>query len=388
MQVTFSPESFPTVTFGIDDLKELFSLLYRRKRVNLFDVLSPEVLSRTLSNVTLYLRKDRVSEGLGQYGWGYSEHAMLRDLYGAVPAWRSPDSVQATAWVSQALLRYSDMCEQELDHRPELTTCRRRFVEELGLYLDERWDRSTGAGGVLRLDKHNYPNLVPSDRHTAWLLILWSIVPEWRPRCRDTARCLVQHFPSVAERAAQGNPDLVITYVSLANAFQLIERSEYLKGDQAEHEVLAYRGSALGIITGLYDHSISGWTDHNAHDTSAAARVCSLYVLTQMATVWNDTSSSLYSVMEKTLSAAMVDGWGLTPSENGFEASMSCLMWSALYRKDSVVPLTSKASKYFKNLSQKLMEHLGDESADLQGTYCWTLGCFLQDVCDYLMLKG
>lgn len=199
-----------------------------KNRTNPIGRLSIDRLLAALWNAVGYLCADRWEDKkeLGYGGWGQTDSAFVRYIYGPDRAAATNDSVMTTVNVVEALDAFAELLDRMglAADQNAAVELRRWLYGTLGHYLERRWDAKTGEGGILAAGGHGDIERRPSYRHAAFLLRLWLVAPSYVGNCRKTCDYLIQNFERQNWRDA-----VVPTVVAARSALVLMEQSSSLR---------------------------------------------------------------------------------------------------------------------------------------------------------------
>jgi len=352
-----------------------------RRPFNPFAHADPTLLFGALTNAANYLLSDRLEEGIGKGGWGRSDRKYMQDLYGEEAIQDFHDSVMTTTVVVEALYKYLTCLAQREEERSacRLKELRDAITHQLDQYLEPRWDKDKGHGGVLHPGRENDVTLVPRYRHTAWLMRLWVLLPGYRKNCLRTAQNLVEEFDRT-----DWSREKVATDMAAHSAFSAALDTKGVCGDVGDEKISYYVDCLEDQVLKKFEDDLPGWT--SGRDRLIGRQPYTLFVLTEMAAVWSQPSSRLAVKMETALRATMREPWskdnedGVAMVPNGPpEIGATSLFVSALLRKPQ---LSAEEQAVLRSGIDFLLRALNAPSADaLDGTYSWALSYFLKDAC-------
>ncbi len=377
--------NLPFITLSEVDYSRIVQLFrqWTKRSSNPLNHIDPEKVTLALANSIAYLLSDRIKEGIGRGGWGYSDKEYMRKLYGSEVADQVHESVMTTVVVILALhncllqLEKTGIKVNGRSPRDLLDT----LVDELDEYLRYRWDNQKGHGGVLVAGREGDLILTPRYRHTAWFFHVWHRLPKYRDRMKLTAINLLEEFDRV-----QWSDEKVATAVAAYSAFSLLENDPLCDALAAVPRVKHLKHVLEGQIESQFNHELSGWTSGNT--LLGGRQLYTLFVCAEMAGMNSFPESVLSSQLLEALETTMgskwcaFDGRGVPLSPNGqSDLSASALAASALMRQPR---LTNSGQSFLSNIMRYLVENLAKDDDTIQGIFAWTLSYFLQDISQWL----
>lgn len=386
------------VNFGIFsfDEKEDYNRLtkqykkWRERYSNPLKNIELDKITLALANSIEYLLGDRISDGIGEGGWGYSDIEYMKLLYDLKAYNPGKESIMTTAVCIMAL-NDSLLCLDKLGillNTDNPKTVLNNVFNDLKGYLDPRWDKKKGCGGILNVDHESGFIITPQYRHTAWLLHLWKLIPGYRDRMRLTAANLLMEFDAIDWISQK-----VATAVTAYSAFSLLENDPLCisLGTETPSQVKHYKYVLEGHIESQYSIELSGWTSGNA--LQGGRQLYTLFVCAEMAKFYPNLDTNLKTCISNALKTTMskkwrsVEGYGVPVEPEGHtNISASALCVSALIRKPDPTP--EEKDFLIKNL-EYVIDCLSKGSEELVGTFSWALSYFVRDISYWLgMIKN
>lgn len=381
--------SFLGITIEQDELLQVWQHIVKqfKKPDSHFSFLNEDILSKALSNAVRFLLNDRVNDGIAKGGWGKSDRLYMTHLYGKEVGNSSKDSIMTTTVVVLALQAYQKILLQaELQLKNDFSQgIWNLLLKDLDEYLIDRWDRISGAGGVLTIGREGDPALTPRYRHTAWLLKLWMSVPRFAHRSLKTLQNLIANYEK--QNRQKQSWQKVATPVAAHSALTEALRHETLRSMVDVNLVENIRHCLEQTIIDKFDPDLQGWTSGLTRE--GGRQTYTLFVLCEMAHIYEKEQSELAQLMSEAFRHTFFGRWsskigkGVPRSEDCDEdISMTCLAVSSFLRKPK---MTNEERKVFQAILGYLVTSLArSDPGHLSEAYSWAIAYFVRDACDVL----
>ncbi len=378
----------PSITFDESDINRVISLFaraFKRDDSPLRDI-DQDVVLQALANAIGFIINDRIKEGVGKYGWGYSDKAYTEHYYGS-DATRDThkESLMTTVVVVESL--YKCLPKMSAMNAKIGDQCPARLLDsilsDLKVFLEPRWNSKHGFGGVLMDSRESDFVLAPRYRHTAWLMRLWMLLPQYRERVPRTAENLLNEFDEV-----QWNEEKVATDVAAYSAFCSMEENiDLCHNDIDSGKIKRCKQTLEDKIESKYLWGIQGWTAGNVAERER--QTFTLFTLAEMTAMYKRGEDSLTQKMREALHATMQEPWcdsneGRVLLEPTGQPSInsSCLAASAFLRKPS---RSKQENTFLSAVMRDLIQSLTEAGPDqLEGIWSWALSYFVKDMADLL----
>jgi hypothetical protein len=384
MQINIGP-----VSVEFSELERLLEGCVQKfyKHNNPFNGVTEVSIQKALTTVLYYLLNDRLTEGVGKGGWGKSEKNYAYDVYGKEAANMAEDSITTSALAILGIEQYIALLREYGQEG-----CGRALVEawesrwpEIDVYLKNRWNERIGWGGVIFYGGHELEQGIrPSYRHTAWLLRLWLKLPHhlYVERAKKTAKYFIESYQNY-DWAQEKAFTSIVAHSTLTE----LKRCEWLTHILDMGQIMFLQEFFEKEIIDKYDYQFDGWVSGSNHEIGRQSYTLS--AMCEMPYIFEDTNSDLNRKFQKAWNETLFgkwkskDGIGIPKQLGGpSDINLSCLAVSALMRRKE---LSKKEKIFLSDTGSYLINLFANKSQEaLKGTYSWTLGYLLHDMCQFI----
>jgi len=323
-----------------------------------------------------YMLSDRITEGLGQNGWAISDKKYMTDLYGERIIKDFNDSLMTSVVVSLAINTFYREFKKKKCLSNELEEYLERLISySIIPYFKEHWIESLGAGGTFSLDRENNKRIVPTYRHSSWLLLIWLEFPIFYDRVEKSINYLLTDYERVNWLEEKVATDIA-AYKAFNRIMQLDEFSRLISNSKIE----VYLKDLENRITAKYVENIHGWT--SGINKKRGRQIYTLFVLAELANYFEDKSKRFYENIHTAWDYSIDGDWNILRDGIEFDfqsgspdLNLLSLGFSSLCRRTK---LSIKDEEIFKTIYPLIMERL--KSGEIGNPYSWALSYFLYDI--------
>ncbi len=346
---------------------------FRRKKHNL----DPKKWLSIMQDVGNFVLADRIREGIGTGGWGYSywQKCIPQTYPDERPedSTRSRDSFLSSAMVLEELMALDRLVKNE---ETSLLSNLDVVMSDFERYAMARYDPLDGRVGGLKTTSTGEPAVAPHPRHTAMALRVWEILGE-------KESCLRQTSIAVMKLAEMVNlqKENALSLAALYSGVQFVVSKRHLVDGVKEawpEGRLSDRTAPTRLDAALvesWNQRIRGWQLSNGGDLDRTANWYSTFVLREVGPYGENCTPELRACLLSTAQRLADDskkngGIPYIPGKDP-DFGLSCMLLEALYR----LPAKDKEVDESCDTVLGFLESGMTPESKMEYTYSWTAAC-------------
>lgn len=365
------------ITIEESDFKRIKLFLENiRNNSTLFINYQSEYFISGLIRLCNYILNDQIKNGLGKNGWAISDKKYMSDLYGKKNVKDFNDSLMTSVVVSLALNKFYKEFKKKDCLSDELVKHLENIINKsIITYFDEHWTLTTGSGGTYTRDRENNIRIVPTYRHSSWLLLIWLEFPIFYNRVEKSIKYLLDDFENI-----DWKKEKVATEIATFKAFNAIKQLDEFNSFIKNSKIDLYLKSLENSIVVKYNENIEGWT--SGINIKRGRQIYTLFVLAELANYFGDKTRKFNECIQSAWINSINGEWDILKAGSEFDfqsespdINLLSLSFSSIQRRNK---LSSKEEDLRRKIYSLIMERLN--SNDIGKPYSWALSYFLYDI--------